>query len=231
MSKNGDIIKLEEISKFYGSGDVVVKSLRKSDLKMEKGEVALLMGTSVAGKTTLLSVMGLLLHPTTGKIYFGDKVFDSKTRQKTLTETRRNSIGFIFQSFNLVKSLTVLENVELMYKIGQFKSDKKDFKEKSKNILEMLKMGHRFKHMPKNLSGGERQRVAIARALINDPNLIMADEPTGNLDSENGKIIGEYFQKIAKERGTTILIATHDDRLKFCADRIIEMEDGAITKQ
>jgi len=231
MSKNGEIIKLEEISKFYGSGDVLVKALMPSDLKMEEGEVALLMGPSGAGKTTLLSVMGLLLHPTTGKIYFGDKVYDNKTRQKILTETRRKSIGFIFQSFNLVKSLTVLENVELMYKIGQFKTDKKEFRKKSKEILEMLKMGHRFNHMPKNLSGGERQRVAIARALINDPELIMADEPTGNLDSENGRVIGEYFQKIAKERGTTILIATHDDRLKFCADRVIQMEDGAIIKR
>jgi ABC-type lipoprotein export system ATPase subunit len=226
MSKNGELIKLEEISKFYGSGDVLVKALRKSDLKMKEGEVALLMGPSGAGKTTLLSVMGLLLHPTTGKIYFGDKVYDSKTRQKVLTETRRKSIGFIFQSFNLVKSLTVLQNVEIMYKIGQL--EKTGFREKSIKILEMLKMGHRLNHMPKNLSGGERQRVAIARALINDPNLIMADEPTGNLDSENGRNIGEYFQKIAKERGTTILIATHDDRLKFCADRIIKMEDGKI---
>lgn len=226
MSKNGELIKLEEISKFYGSGDVLVKALRKSDLKMKEGEVALLMGPSGAGKTTLLSVMGLLLHPTTGKIYFGDKVYDSKTRQKVLTETRRKSIGFIFQSFNLVKSLTVLQNVEIMYKIGQL--EKAGFREKSIEILEMLKMGHRLNHMPKNLSGGERQRVAIARALINDPNLIMADEPTGNLDSENGRNIGEYFQKIAKERGTTILIATHDDRLKFCADRIIKMEDGKI---
>lgn len=226
MSKNGELIKLEEISKFYGSGDVLVKALKKSDLKMKEGEVALLMGPSGAGKTTLLSVMGLLLHPTTGKIYFGDKVYDSKTRQKVLTETRRKSIGFIFQSFNLVKSLTVLQNVEIMYKIGQL--EKTGFREKSIEILEMLKMGHRLNHMPKNLSGGERQRVAIARALINDPNLIMADEPTGNLDSENGRNIGEYFQKIAKERGTTILIATHDDRLKFCADRIIKMEDGTI---
>ena len=226
MSKNGELIKLEEISKFYGSGDVLVKALKKSDLKMKKGEVALLMGPSGAGKTTLLSVMGLLLHPTSGKIYFGDKVYDSKTRQKVLTETRRKSIGFIFQSFNLVKSLTVLQNVEIMYKIGQL--EKTGFREKSIKILEMLKMGHRLNHMPKNLSGGERQRVAIARALINDPNLIMADEPTGNLDSENGRNIGEYFQKIAKERGTTILIATHDDRLKFCADRIIKMEDGKI---
>lgn len=226
MSKNGEIIKLEQISKFYGSGDVVVKALRKSDLKMKEGEVALLMGPSGAGKTTLLSVMGLLLHPTTGKIYFGDKVYDSKTRQKVLTETRRKSIGFIFQAFNLVKSLTVLQNVEIMYKIGQL--EKTGFREKSIEILKMLKMEHRLNHMPKNLSGGERQRVAIARALINDPNLIMADEPTGNLDSENGRNIGEYFQKIAKERGTTILIATHDDRLKFCADRIIKMEDGNI---
>lgn len=226
MSINGVIIKLEDISKFYQLGEVTVKALKKSNLAMHKGEVALLMGPSGAGKTTLLSVMGLLLHPTTGKIHFANKVYDSKTRQKILTDTRRKSIGFIFQSFNLVKSLTVIQNVEIMYKIGQL--EKTGYKEKCKEILEMLNMGHRMDHLPKNLSGGERQRVAIARALINDPELIMADEPTGNLDSENGRVIGEYFQQIAKERGTTILIATHDERLKFCADRIIKMEDGNI---
>jgi len=226
MSDNGVIVKLEEISKHYDLGEVVVKALRKSNLQMKEGEVALLMGPSGAGKTTLLSVMGLLLRPTTGKIHFADNIYDSKTRQKILTDTRRKSIGFIFQAFNLVKSLTVIQNVEIMYKIGQL--EKTGYKEKCKEILEMLKMGHRLDHLPKNLSGGERQRVAIARALINDPDLIMADEPTGNLDSENGRNIGEYFKQIAKERGTTILIATHDDRLKFCADRIIRMEDGNI---
>ena len=224
--KEKEIIKLENVSKHYGSGAVLVKALKNSDLKMREGEVALLMGPSGAGKTTLLSVMGLLLHPTEGQIYFNEKVYDPKTRQKFMTETRRKSIGFIFQSFNLVQSLNVLQNVEIMYKIG--KLEKKGYKEKCIEILGMLQMQHRLKHAPKDLSGGERQRVAIARALINEPKLIMADEPTGNLDSENGRIIGEYFRKIADERGTTILIATHDERLKFCADRIILMEDGII---
>lgn len=226
--KNGAVIKLDEVSKHYGSGEALVKALEKADLSMKEGEVALLMGPSGAGKTTLLSVMGLLLRPTSGEINFGDKVYNRKTRQKVMTETRRKSIGFIFQAFNLVQSLNVIQNVEIMYKIG--KLQKKGYKDKCKEILEMLQMGHRLKHDVKDLSGGERQRVAIARALINEPQLIFADEPTGNLDSENGRIIGEYFREIADERGTTILIATHDDRLRFCADRIIEMEDGAILK-
>lgn len=225
---DSEIIRLNDISKHYGSGDVLVKALKNAELIMKKGEVALLMGPSGAGKTTLLSVMGLLLHPTSGEILFNDKYYNRKTRQKIMTETRRNSIGFIFQAFNLVQSLNVIQNVEIMYKIG--KLEKKGYKKKCKEILEMLQMGHRLKHATKDLSGGERQRVAIARALINEPILIMADEPTGNLDSENGRIIGEYFRKIANERGTTILIATHDDRLKFCADRIINMEDGEILK-
>ena len=223
---NNTIMSLENITKNYGLNGTIIKALKNVSFVLKNGEVVLLMGPSGSGKTTLLSVMGLLLHPTEGKIYFEDKTFDNKTKQKTLTEIRRNSIGFIFQSFNLVKSLTVLQNVELMCKIG--KINKNGYKKRCVEILEMLNMGHRLNQIPKNLSGGERQRVAIARALINNPKLIFADEPTGNLDSENGKNIGEYFQKIAKERGTTVLIATHDNRLEFCADRIIHMEDGML---
>ena len=225
MSKTA-IMTLENVSKFYGLNGAVVKALKKVNFELREGEILILMGPSGAGKTTLLSVMGLLLHPTEGIIYFNDKIYDSKTKQKIMTETRRDSIGFIFQSFNLVKSLSVIENVELMCKIG--KLNKNGYKKRCEDMLKMLNMGHRLNHEPKNLSGGERQRVAIARALINNPKLIFADEPTGNLDSENGHKIGEYFRKIAKERGTTILIATHDDRLKFCADRIIQMEDGVL---
>jgi putative ABC transport system ATP-binding protein len=223
---NNTIMSLENITKNYGLNGTIIKALKNVSFVLKNGEVVLLMGPSGSGKTTLLSVMGLLLHPTEGKIYFEDKTFDNKTKQKKLTEIRRNSIGFIFQSFNLVKSLTVLQNVELMCKIG--KINKNGYKKRCVEILEMLNMGHRLNQIPKNLSGGERQRVAIARALINNPKLIFADEPTGNLDSENGKNIGEYFQKIAKERGTTVLIATHDNRLEFCADRIIHMEDGML---
>ena len=225
MSKTA-IMTLENVSKFYGLNGAVVKALKNVNFELREGEILILMGPSGAGKTTLLSVMGLLLHPTEGKIYFDDKIYDSKTKQKIMTETRRDSIGFIFQSFNLVKSLSVMENVELMCKIG--KLNKNGYKKRCEDMLKMLNMEHRLNHEPKNLSGGERQRVAIARALINNPKLIFADEPTGNLDSENGHNIGEYFKKIAKERGTTILIATHDDRLKFCADRIIQMEDGVL---
>lgn len=225
MSKTA-IMTLENVSKFYGLNGAVIKALKNVNFELKNGEILILMGPSGAGKTTLLSVMGLLLHPTEGKIYFNDKIYDSKTDQKIMTETRRDSIGFIFQSFNLVKSLSVMENVELMCKIG--KLNKNGYKKRCEDILKMLNMGHRLYHEPKNLSGGERQRVAIARALINDPKLIFADEPTGNLDSENGRNIGEYFRKIADERETTILIATHDDRLKFCADRIIQMEDGVL---
>lgn len=225
MSKTA-IMTLENVSKYYGLNGSVVKALKEINFELKEGEVLILMGPSGAGKTTLLSVMGLLLHPTNGKIYFEDKIYDNNTKPEVLTETRRNSIGFIFQSFNLIKSLSVLQNVELMCKIGKLNNN--GYKKRCKDMLKMLNMGHRLNHEPKNLSGGERQRVAIARALINEPKLIFADEPTGNLDSENGRNIGEYFRKIADEKGTTILIATHDDRLKFCADRIIHMEDGIL---
>ena len=224
--KKETIMKLENVSKYYGLNGYTVEALKRANLELKEGEIALLMGPSGAGKTTLLSVMGLLLHPTSGEIHFEGKDYDKHTSQKLLTATRRESIGFIFQAFNLIKSLNVLENVELMCKIG--KIAKNGYKKRCREILEMLRMEHRLTHMPKDLSGGERQRVAIARALINEPKLIFADEPTGNLDSENGHNIGEYFMKIAQERGTTILIATHDQRLEFCADRIIHMEDGEL---
>ena len=219
-------MSLKNISKHYGLNGTVVEALKNVDFELKEGEVVILMGPSGAGKTTLLSIMGLLLHPTHGEIAFEGKIFDKSSKQKILTEIRRKNIGFIFQAFNLVQSLTVIQNVELMCKIG--KINKNGYKKRCENILKMLNMGHRLHHLPKDLSGGERQRVAIARALINNPKLIFADEPTGNLDSENGKIIGEYFQKISRERGTTILIATHDNRLEVFADRIIHMEDGVL---
>lgn len=228
MSKE-TIMKLEGINKEFGSGDALVKALVNINFEVKPGEVIMMMGPSGAGKTTLLSVMGLLLRPTTGMVFFTEKIFDNKSKQHLLTRIRRENIGFIFQSFNLVPSLNVTQNVEIMAKIGKLpKEQRVGYKKKCQDILRMLNMGHRLKTDIAKLSGGERQRVAIARALINDPDVILADEPTGNLDSENGQIIGEYFKQIAQERGKSIVIATHDDRLKFCADKTIYMEDGAI---
>ena len=227
MSKEQTIMKLESISKVFGTGDIQVHALQDINLEFKSGEVILLMGPSGAGKTTLLSVMGLLLHPTEGKIYFSEKIFDEQSKQHLLTRTRREKIGFIFQSFNLVPSLNTTQNVEIMAKIGKLpKAERTGYKKRCQEMLRMLNMGHRLKSDITNLSGGERQRVAIARALINDPEVILADEPTGNLDSENGRIIGEYFQTIARERGKCVVIATHDDRLQFCATKTIHMEDG-----
>ena len=229
MCKNEIIMKLEGISKSFGEGDTLVNALKDINFDVTAGGVILLMGPSGAGKTTLLSVMGLLLRPSSGNMYFVNKVFDPKSKQHLLTRIRRENIGFIFQSFNLVPSLNVTQNIEIMAKIGKLpKSQRTGYKKKCRDMLTMLQMGHRLKADIKNLSGGERQRVAIARALINDPDVILADEPTGNLDSENGQIIGEYFKRIAKERNKSIIIATHDDRLKFCANKTILMEDGAL---
>ena len=229
MSKNETIMKLENITKNFGQGEALVEALKDIHFEVKAGEVVLLMGPSGAGKTTLLSIMGLLLRPTEGQVYFTEKIFNNKSKQHLLTRVRRENIGFIFQSFNLVPSLNTIQNVEIMAKIGKLpKNQRAGYKKKCKDILTMLQMGHRLKSDIAKLSGGERQRVAIARALINDPDVILADEPTGNLDSENGKIIGEYFAKIAKERNKSIIIATHDDRLQFCADRTVHMEDGAM---
>lgn len=219
-------MEIKDISKIYGLKGVKVNALKNINLSLHNGEVVIIMGPSGAGKTTLLSIMGLLLHPTEGTIKFGDTIFDKDSKQSELTKIRRNSIGFIFQTFNLIKSLNVLENLELMAKIS--KGNNNGYRDRCISMLELLNMGQRLKHKPKHLSGGEMQRVSIARALINEPQVILADEPTGNLDSENGHIIGEYFKKIARERGTTILCATHDKRLEFCADRIIHIEDGSL---
>ena len=228
MNKNY-VMKLEDVNKIFGTGDATVEAMKDVNFTVKSGEVTIIMGPSGAGKTTLLSVMGLLLRPTSGTIHFADQVFNHKSKQQILTKNRRDNIGFIFQSFNLIPSLNVLQNVEIMAKVGKLsKNYRIGYKQKCIKMLEMFNMGHRLKADIKTLSGGELQRVAIARALINDPDLILADEPTGNLDSENGQIIGNYFQKIAIERNKSIIIATHDDRLRFCADRIIQMEDGVL---
>ena len=220
------IMELKDISKIYELNGISVNALEKINLNIYKGEVVILMGPSGAGKTTLLSIMGFLLHPTEGTIKFQGETFDKTSKQSNLTVTRRNSMGFIFQAFNLIKALSVIENLELMAKISKIHNN--GYKEKCKSILRILGMEHRLKHKPKHLSGGELQRVSIARALVNEPEIVFADEPTGNLDSKNGHIIGEYFQKISKEGGTTVLCATHDHRLEFCADRIINIEDGKL---
>ena len=220
------VMEIKDISKVYGLKGVTVNALKNINLNLYKGEVVIIMGPSGAGKTTLLSIMGFLLHPTEGTIKFEGKTFDKDSKQSMLTKIRRNSLGFIFQTFNLIKSLNVLENIELMSKISN--GNNNGYRERCISVLEILNMVNRLKHKPKHLSGGEMQRVSIARALINEPKIILADEPTGNLDSENGHIIGEYFRKIARERGTSILCATHDHRLEFCADRIINIEDGEL---
>ncbi len=228
MNKNY-VMKLNNVNKIFGKGDTTVEAIKNVNFTVKSGEVIIVMGPSGAGKTTLLSVMGLLLRPTSGNIYFTNKILNHESKQQILTKTRRENIGFIFQSFNLIPSLNVIQNVEIMAKVGKIpKNFRSGYKQKCIEMLELFNMGHRLKADIKTLSGGELQRVAIARALINDPDVILADEPTGNLDSENGKIIGNYFRKIAIERNKSIIVATHDDRLRFCADRIIQMEDGVL---
>ncbi|MHA1250566.1 MAG: ABC transporter ATP-binding protein [Candidatus Helarchaeota archaeon] len=219
-------MRLKNISKTYSLDGVKIQALNNINLEIHQGEVILLLGPSGSGKTTLLSIMGFLLHPTRGTLHFKGKIFNENSSQKDLLFARRKSIGFIFQSFNLIKSLTALQNVEIMAKIYGIR---KTFdKSTCVRLLEELNLGNRLNFHPVNLSGGERQRIAIARALISNPQLILADEPTGNLDSKNGRKIGEIFRKIADDRKTTIFCATHDTRLEFCADRVLNIEDGKL---
>jgi putative ABC transport system ATP-binding protein len=223
--KNEVAIELLHLSKYYGSGDTVVKAVDDICLHVSKGEIVLVMGPSGAGKTTLLQVTGALLRPTSGSALInGENI--AALPEKDLSTARLRHFGFIFQSANLFASLTALQNVELVINMAGEKG--KNAQDKAKAILERLGLGHRLHHRPNKLSGGEQQRVAIARALANDPPILLADEPTANLDSKVGKSVIELLRKIAKDEGKTIIIVSHDLRIRYSADRVVWLEDGKL---
>jgi len=218
------IIELEEVSKLYGFGDATTVALDEVSLKIEPGEFVAIMGPSGSGKTTLMNIIGLLDRPTHGKYELGGKSV-ARLRQSQQAKARRDSIGFIFQSFNLLPRLTVLDNVALplAYKgMTQVRRQKAASK-----MLERIGLLEREYYMPRHLSGGQAQRVAIARALINDPKIVIADEPTGNLDSASSRLVMELLADIHKT-GNTILMVTHNPELTRYASRVIFMHDGSI---
>lgn len=221
------ILELQGISKTYGSGHTAVQALNKVSLKVDAGQIVLMMGPSGSGKTTLLSIIGTLLKPTNGKVVInGKSISDSSEGQ--LANFRLREIGFVFQSFNLLSALTAEQNVTVpMLAAGRSTSEASH---RAKELLTRLGLERRLTSLPKNLSGGERQRVAIARALANDPRLILADEPTANLDAARGHEVAQLLAKIAKTEGKAIIVASHDMRLKNVADRIITIEDGQLLK-
>lgn len=218
------MIKIENLKKSFRTEDVETLALNKIDLKVREGEFIAIMGPSGCGKSTLLNIIGMLDNPTEGQYYFDNKeVGNLKERQRTII--RKGNLGFVFQNFNLIEELTVMENVELPLIYLNYKKEER--KKLVTEVLERMKISHRVNHYPTQLSGGQQQRVAIARAVVIKPKLILADEPTGNLDSKNGIEVMNLLTELNKE-GTTIVMVTHSDRDSHYAHRVINLFDGQI---
>lgn len=221
------VIKLETLGKVYDMGeDNRVDALKNISFQIEKGEFVAIVGPSGSGKSTLMHMIGLLDAPTSGKIYLEDTDVSSLSANAK-AEMRNRHIGFVFQVFNLLPRTSALENVEMPLVYAGVGKNERD--EKAKRTLEAVGLGERLNHAPNQLSGGQQQRVAIARALINNPSLILADEPTGNLDSKAGEEILRLFNNLNKE-GHTIVIVTHDMNIAKRAKRTIEIKDGQVIK-
>ncbi|MEX0682879.1 MAG: ATP-binding cassette domain-containing protein [Dehalococcoidia bacterium] len=219
---NGAILDMRGVTKVYGSGEAAVMALDKVDFQANTGEVVVVMGPSGAGKTTFLTIAGALLRPTSGEVWIsGTNIIGLGEGQ--LPEIRRRRIGFVFQSFNLLDSLSSLENVALVMTADRAGRGGRD---RASELLSLLGLGHRLKSTPSKLSGGEKQRVAIARALANNPDLILADEPTANLDSVRGREVMLLLRQIAFEMGKAVVIVSHDHRTREVASRIVWLEDG-----
>jgi putative ABC transport system ATP-binding protein len=216
-------LEVRDVTKRYGAGATAVDAVRGVSFAVEPGEVVLIMGPSGSGKTTLLSMMGALLRPTSGTISLDGTVL-STLGEGRLPDIRLRKFGFIFQDFNLLSALTVLENVAIVAELTGLK--RREAREKATRILTELGLKERLGFLPEKLSGGEKQRVAIARALVNDPALILADEPTANLDSAIGHEIMRILRRVAKENGRAVVIVSHDQRIRDIADRVLWLEDG-----
>jgi len=220
------IVELKEVYRTYKMGKVEVPAIRGIDLKIKKGEFIAIMGPSGSGKSTLMHMVGCLDIPDDGEIYLEDDNI-AKLHESDLAQIRGKKIGFIFQQFNLINSLNALENVALAMSFQGVKE--KERTSRAKELLDIVGLKDRISHLPTELSGGEQQRVAIARSLANNPDIILADEPTGNLDSVTGKKVMEFFTKLNKD-GKTIILITHDKDVAKYAKRIIKIRDGRIEK-
>ena len=218
-------LDVRDISKRFGDGETGVLAVRDVSLAIEPGEIVLIMGPSGSGKTTLLSMMGALLRPTSGSIHL-DGMPISMMSEDRLPDIRLRQIGFIFQDFNLLSALTTLENVSVVAELAGVKG--RAARGRAQALLSDLGLGERLDFLPEKLSGGEKQRVAIARALVNDPPLILADEPTANLDSKIGHEIMRLRRAVAKQEGRSVVIVSHDERIRDIADRVLWLEDGAL---
>ncbi len=219
------ILEIKNLCKVYGNGETKVDALDNVSFEVEQGEFVAIVGPSGSGKSTLLHILGGVDSPTSGVVNIAGTDI-SKLNETKLAIFRRRQIGLIYQFYNLIPILNVEENMTLPLLLDGKKPDKKLLKD----LLEKLGLKERLKHLPNQLSGGQQQRVSIGRALMNNPALLLADEPTGNLDSENSKEIVALLRKFNKENNQTVIIITHDERIALSADRIITIEDGRITK-
>jgi putative ABC transport system ATP-binding protein len=224
---NNLVLKIENLTKIYKIGKREIRPLTNLDLEVKKGEFTAIMGPSGSGKTTLLNIVGCIDKATSGKVLL-DNVDVAKLPESKLYKIRRDKIGFIFQSFNLVPYLNAGENVELAMELaGKFKGERK---RRAKDLLDLVGLSGREQHRPQRLSQGEQQRVAIARALANDPAIILADEPTGNLDVANKQAIVKLLSDLNQKQGTTIVMVTHDEQVAMQTQRMLTLRDGRISE-
>ncbi len=220
------VVLASSLCKHFEIDDVIVEAIKDVNLTVEEGEFVSIYGPSGAGKTTLLNLIGALDKPTSGKVVVFDHDLEAYN-ENFLATFRSAYIGFVFQSYNLISTLTALENIAFVVELAGWERER--IKNRSESLLKLFALEHRANHFPAQLSGGERQRVAFARALANDPPLLLADEPTGNLDTETGLEIVRILEKI-KEEGKTVIVATHDEKLLKLADRSLCLKDGRLTE-
>jgi len=222
-----EVAKVEKVTRVFKIGEVETRALRGVDLTIENGEFTALVGPSGSGKTTLLQLIGCLDQPTAGKVLINGKDV-TKLNRNQRADLRKSALGFVFQFFALIPTLTAYENVEMPLLLDHHSSTER--RERVNQLLESVGLADRAHHRPDQLSGGEQQRVAVARALASNPSLVLADEPTANLDTENGKQVMEIMQKLNKETGVTYVFATHDPRVIKYAKRIVTLRDGLIVE-
>jgi putative ABC transport system ATP-binding protein len=230
MNTNGHstpAIVAESLTKVYGRGNTEVVAMKNVSLRVARGEVIALLGPSGAGKSTLLTAVGLINPPTSGRIHIGGElVMDADQPKVDLRTFRRRHLGFVFQKANLIPFLSAVENVQVALEIND--TSPRQARQRAMALLDYLGVADRAGNLPDALSGGQQQRVAVARALANEPNLILADEPTAALDSHRGRQVMDLFRKVAHERGAAVMVVTHDHRALDVFDRHLEMEDGEL---
>ena len=224
MADQKQVIQVENLTKVYQMGEIEVHALRGISFSVRKGEVLAIMGPSGSGKSTLMNMIGCLDVPTSGDYYLEGELVSSLDEDR-LALVRNRKIGFVFQKFNLLPRASALANVELPLR---YAGENGSRKERALAVLEAVGLGDRVTHQPNELSGGQQQRVAIARALVNDPTIILADEPTGNLDSVSGEEIMKLLLELNRTNGTTLIIVTHDPEVAAVAERVISLHDGSV---